>query len=175
MLRLTVCALLLALLPTSAFNMFDPASEKAQIRAVCEKQVESWRVQSYQGEADVWAHEPYIMKMLTNGTRTLSWETIGGQYAKDFKETSADFEPDFFTELSDFYIHINGKNAWVVFDQHQIFPNDSGKNELYESLEVRFLEKIDGDWKIVFQLTGPYDQGTNETSASETGSTRSQN
>ncbi|MEM7372609.1 MAG: hypothetical protein AAF587_28570 [Bacteroidota bacterium] len=175
MLRFAVCALLFALLPTSAFNMFDPASEKAKIRSICEQQVESWRMRDFQGESDVWAHESYIMKMLTNGTRTFTWETIGGQYAADFKDSASDYEPDFFTELSDFYIHINGKNAWVVFDQHQVFPDEVGKNQLYESLEVRFLEKIEGEWKIVFQLTGPYDSPTANSSETETISTRSQN
>lgn len=167
-------ALLLAFLPTTAFNMYDPVSEKAKIRAVCEQQVQSWRLRDYQGEAEVWGHKDYIMKMLTNGTRTVGWDKIGSGYATDFANTPEDFEPDFFTELSDFYIHINGKNAFVVFDQHQVFPDDSGGNDLYESLEVRFLEKLDGKWRIVFQLTGPYDktgesedEGTIQASSNE--------
>lgn len=158
MYRLLVIGLLFALIPSSAFNMFDPASEKAKIRAICEDQVDAWRMRDFDKEASVWAHEKYIMKMLTNGTRTKGWETIGGAYQRDFQNTPADYEPSFFTELSDFYIHISGKNAWAVFDQHQIFPDDSGDNQLYESLEFRCLEKIDGQWKIVFQLTGPYDK-----------------
>ena len=159
MYRLIGFALLLACIPTTGFNMFEPVSEKAKIRAVCEKQVESWRTRDFQGEAEVWAHEKYIMKMLTNGTRSIGWDKIGGAYQKDFANSPEDYAADFFTELSDFYIHINGKNAFVVFDQHQVFEDDEGQNQIYESLEVRFLEKIDGDWRIVFQLTGPYDAG----------------
>lgn len=173
MAKYAICALLLALIPTSAFNMFDPASEKAKIRSVCEKQVESWRMQSYEGEAEVWAHESYVMKMLTNGTRTKGWKTIGNQYKVDFEMADDTPQPDFFTELSDFYIHISGKNAWVVFDQHQVFPDDAGQNEIYESLEFRCLEKIEGEWRIVFQLTGPYDKPTSVESTPDL--SRSQN
>jgi hypothetical protein len=158
MLRYVCLLALMAVFPTQGFNKLSPVSEKAEIRKVCEQQVNAWRTQDYQAEADSWAHIPAAMKMLTNGTRTNGWEKIGKQYKDNFTMDGQEFEPEFSIELSDFYIRINGKAALAVFDQHQIFANADGTNQLYETLEVRHLEKIDGAWKVVFQLTGPYDQ-----------------
>ena len=131
------------------------ASERTAIRQVCERQVDSWRMQSYEGEAQAWAQKEGVLKMLTNGTRNIGWEKIGGEYRNYLKGLEG--EPDFETILSDFYIYINKKNAWVVFDQHQVFSNSMGKEQLYETLEFRCLEKINGEWRITMQLTGPYD------------------
>jgi hypothetical protein len=38
--------------------------DKSAITAVLDKQTRSYFQRSYEGEADVWAHQPYIMRML---------------------------------------------------------------------------------------------------------------
>lgn len=147
-----------SLLATSCKSV-DLLADRKQIIEVCHNQVNAWRTQSYEGEAQAWAHKPYALKMLTTGSRTIGWSEIGKQYKTSFSaaQSSAD---DFSTVLSDFYIKVSekGKNAWVVFDQHQIFEDADGEQEIYETLEVRCMEKIDGKWRVVFQLTGPYDR-----------------
>ena len=135
-----------------------PTDNEAIIRA-CRNQVDAWRMQSFEGESDAWAHVPYALKMLTNGTRTIGWKNIGESYRESFgSEGLTRGEPVFTTALSDFYVRVNGNSAWVVFNQHQIFANEDGGQDLYETMEVRGLEKINNEWRIVFQLTGPYSE-----------------
>lgn len=160
-LLLPAIALLSSTACTSAKKL---ASERTAIRQICEKQVDSWRMQSYEGESQVWAHKGDVLKMLTSGKRDIGWEKIGGDYRKYL--TGMEGEPEFETILSDFYIYVNKKNAWVVFDQHQVFANSMGNEQLYETLEFRCLEKINGEWKITMQLTGPYDTRNEEQNVS---------
>ncbi len=145
-----------SLLVTSCRSV-DLVAERNQIIQVCHDQVNSWRTQDYEGETRAWAHSPYALKMLTTGTRTIGWESISQQYKTSFASSESS-QDDFSTVLSDFYIQVadKAKNAWVVFDQHQIFEDEDGNQEIYETLEMRCLEKIDGQWRVVFQLTGPY-------------------
>lgn len=158
MIRNLFLLLIGASLLTQSCKSVDLVADRREIIKVCNNQVEAWRTQSYEGESEAWAHKPYILKMLTSGTRTIGWDSIGNDYKTSFAnaESAAD---EFSTVLSDFYVHVfeDGKSAFVVFDQHQVFET-AGESQIYESLQVRCLEKIEGKWKLVFQLTGPYDQ-----------------
>jgi len=153
--------LLLSCLSCATTKNLDTASERAKIIQVCQKQVDAWRLQSVEQESEVWAHVPYAMQMLTNGTKREGWENLEKNYTQAF--ANSDISADAFkTELNDFWVHISGKTAWVIFDQHQIFPSTvANRNDLYESLQLRILEHINGEWRIVLQLTGPYQQEEN--------------
>ena len=152
---------MLVCISCASIKNLNTPSERSKIIKVCEDQVDAWKNLSFEKEEEVWAQVPHAMKMLTNGTRRISWDSIGVDYRTAFANTVISPE-SFKTELNDFWAHISGKTAWVIFDQHQIFPSTVGEqNEIHESLEVRILEHIDGKWQIVLQLTGPYDQGNN--------------
>lgn len=154
--------LITALLVTACKGIPSTANVSNDTEAIiraCRFQVDAWRLQSYEAETKAWAHVPYALKMLTNGTRTVGWEAISKSYQESFGNAGTTRgEPTFTTALSDFHVRVNGNAAWVVFHQHQIFDNQTGGQDRYETLEVRSLEKIDDRWQIVFQLTGPYTQ-----------------
>lgn len=144
---------------TSTRSTTQIANDESEIIRICREQVDAWRAQSLAYEAKVWAQVPYAMKMLTNGTRTVGWQAINDQYKVSFGESGAvRGEPEFSTALSDFHVHVKENSAWVVFHQHQIFDNEAGEQEIYATLEMRCLERIDDQWQIVFQLTGPYSE-----------------
>lgn len=144
---------------TSTRSTTQVANDESEIIRICREQVDAWRAQSLAYEAKVWAQVPYAMKMLTNGTRTVGWQAINDQYKVSFGESGAvRGEPEFTTAMSDFHVHVKENSAWVVFHQHQIFDNEAGEQEIYATLEMRCLERIDDQWQIVFQLTGPYSE-----------------
>lgn len=151
---LPLCAVFLL----GACRSVDLVADRHQIIEICQEQVNAWRTQDFQAEREVWAHKPYALKMLTTGSRTVGWDSIGHDYRTAF-EASQGEAPSFNTVLSDFYVHVfeDGQSAFAVFDQHQVFETGAGQ-QIYETLETRCLEKIDGKWRVVFQLTGPYDQ-----------------
>ena len=46
-------------------------------------------------------------------------------------------------------VHVNGKSAWVTCDN--VWYNKSAGNEIYSNnLQIAFLEKLNGAWKISF-------------------------
>jgi len=49
------------------------------------------------------------------------------------------------TTRSNFDTRINGTSAFVVFNQH----NDNTDGTQRDSIEARYLEKINGEWKMV--------------------------
>ena len=59
----------------------DIAAEKAAIETIIEKQRDAAYQGSYEGEEEVWAQEPYIVRMIGNtGDRMIGWDSIGANF-----------------------------------------------------------------------------------------------
>ncbi|RMG30086.1 MAG: hypothetical protein D6730_02835, partial [Bacteroidetes bacterium] len=84
MIRNLFLLLLVASLLATGCKSVDLIADRRQIIEVCNNQVEAWRTQSYKGESEVWAHTPYALKMLTTGSRTIGWDSIGHAYKTAF-------------------------------------------------------------------------------------------
>jgi hypothetical protein len=151
---------LVSAFPTAAHaqHVGDLAAEEAAITAVLDKQTRSFFQRSYEGEADVWAHQPYIMRMLgaTRMPGTLEpdvgWDTIGTSYKTYMEENPEPIEDLEFTRTN-VHLQIHGDGAWVVYEQH-LEGKAEGEPFSQDSREVRFLARIDTQWKIVYQYSG---------------------
>lgn len=92
------------------------------------------------------------MRIGQGGKPVVGWKTIGARYKAAFKENPDAFEGE--VERSNVNLKVDGDAAWVVYEQHtEVTSGD--ETDSWDSLEVRFLVRIDGEWKIVFQSTGP--------------------
>jgi hypothetical protein len=131
--------------------------DESAITAVLDKQTRSFFQRSYEGEADVWAHQPYIMRMIRTLERDLEpdvgWDTIGTSYKTFMEENPEPIEDLEFTRTN-VHLQIHGDGAWVVYEQH-LEGKAEGEPFSQDSREVRFLARIDGQWKIVYQYSGP--------------------
>jgi ketosteroid isomerase-like protein len=136
-----------------AQHVGDLAAEEAAITAVLRKQTRSYFQRSYEGEADVWAHQPYIMRMTTAGEPGVGWDTIGAMYKTFMEENPEPIEDLEFTHTN-VHLQIHGDGAWVVYEQH-LKGKAEGETFSSTTRQVRFLARIDGKWKIVYQYSRP--------------------
>ncbi|WP_258097400.1 hypothetical protein [Marinoscillum pacificum] len=117
--------------------------EEQAIIAVLEKESATWRAGDKEGHAACWQARPYSKILIT---------TKDGQFLDIPVEVMLNPSPEIFgkggrAENSDYRFSINGKSAWVSHKEVSYSPDGSSQ----ESYEIRMLEKIKGQWKLVGQ------------------------
>ena len=139
--------------PTAAHaqQVGDLAADESAITAVLDKQTRSFFQRSYEGEAEVWAQQPYIVRMQDIGEPDVGWDTIGALYKTIMEENPEPIEDLAFTHTN-INLQVHGDGAWVVYEQH-LEGTVEGEPFSSDSREVRFLARLDGEWKIVYQYT----------------------
>jgi hypothetical protein len=118
----------------------------AESVAFWDKDFEAW--------SRCWVHEPYV--------RVLGWWARGGVTVMKGWEAISERMKEVMTEnpqpnptaarvrRENINLRIDGNTAWVTFDQ---FGEDTGDVQMDMpglSHETRFLEKQDGEWRIVY-------------------------
>ncbi|MBD3274904.1 MAG: hypothetical protein GF372_06305 [Candidatus Marinimicrobia bacterium] len=131
-------------IPISFAQESNIDAEISAIQAVLEMQTQAMNKMSYDMQADIWAHTPYVERWGTTG-----WEAISQHYKTLFSEQSG-FEVIEF-KVSNFDIHVNGTFASVFHDEYHKYRMRG--EEITESTRVhKYLEKIDGQWKVIALL-----------------------
>jgi len=155
----------LALLWSAACRTVDTAAEEEAIKLVLKKQTDAFYNRSMEGEAEVWAHEPYVFRGFSIDN-VIGWENLSRLYQEVFESTAW---PPYLAEHSRFFIHVREDVAWAVYHQVLYIENEQGRTEAIEGWEHRILEKKNGQWRIVLQMNAPYpppgdapDSGTEE-------------
>ena len=144
--KLPLLFALLAVLTSS----YGQAGEEAAIRQLLEKESATWRSGDREGHASCWAIRPYSRIVFTTADGTTY--DIAPQVMIDPPEgmmgqggTSSN---------SGYRFQISGPMAWVSHDEESTAPDGT---KTY-TLEFRFLEKVDGQWKLVGQSIHPKKQ-----------------
>ncbi len=131
----------------------DVAAEEEAIIAVNQKQLDAARTADYEGEAATWANEPYIV-IRKSGNKVIGWDSLSVYYKKTFKERKELMknEPDNYIirefSGSNYDIHLHGDAAYILYDEHVkgIWEGEEFSND---PKVAKYLEKMDGEWKIV--------------------------
>jgi len=128
----------------------DIDAEKAAIKKVLVNETSAYLKQDLVGVLDAFAQDEKAI-YLTVGSQGYK-EIIGFEdITKHFRvSTKSDWSAytDYVVEKSNWNIKISGKSAIVYFDQTMEFKMNGEPMETH-SKEIRFMEKIKGDWKIV--------------------------
>lgn len=118
-------------------------SESASIIKLLEKESTTWRSGDVKAHADCWQIQPYgrILVSTTDGNTfdvppTLMVSPAPNSMGKGGSSANTNYQ-----------MNINGNNAWV---SHNEESTDKDGQKSY-SYEIRILEKINGDWKLVGQ------------------------
>ncbi len=114
------------------------------IKAVLEKETKSFNEIDYKTWADTWAHSPYAFWSFADTTDVNSfsgWDTIDASF-KDYFKTSKASTAKFDRVWHE--IKVFGNGAYVRFTQ-KVYDD----TERPAQAQVRVLEKIKGQWKIV--------------------------
>lgn len=116
--------------------------EKAIIRLL-ERESATWRSGDKKGHADCWYVKPYSRILVSTGD-----SNVLDVPPNIMINTPANIMGKGGTSINTNYkMSVKGNNAWVSHNEESIAV-DGKKNYSYE---IRILEKIDGNWKLVGQ------------------------
>lgn len=133
---------------TSCQEKIDYEKERAAIIAVIEAETEAFfdsdidRLGGYhvQDESNI-----RLTATKSGYTYDVGWEKIRSFYLDYFENEMG--EGEFYEVKRNYKIKMYGESAWAVFDND--FYN--GDDELLStSIHAEFLEKVNGEWKLVF-------------------------
>ena len=132
----------------------DPKQDEAGIKAVIEKETQAFLDRDVAAMIDCHANKPYSLFLVgehgnvhymtsPNADLDKTFTTILKQLGKPNGDTYKN---------KDYVIRINGNSAFVYFDQTAInaVASDNKNKEPEISHQTRYLERINGSWKLVY-------------------------
>ena len=124
------------------FSFRQQNDDAAAIKKLLEKEAATWRTGDVTAHAACWQIQPYsrILVSTTNG------ETFDVP-PENMIKPSASMGNGGFAVISNYKVSIHGNNAWVSHDEES--TSKDGKKTY--SYEIRILEKINNEWKLVGQ------------------------
>jgi len=140
-------ALPILLTSLAPLNCTQKMNDSAAIQQLLEKESATWRAGDFQGHSECWHIQPYSKILVSNG----KGETfdVPPELMKDPKAQMGDGGT---SVNSNYKFSIQGDNAWVSHDEVSIAKDG---NNTY-SHEIRILEKVEGQWKLVGQSIHVY-------------------
>lgn len=134
-----ILALALFSLPTIA--LFAQSADETAIKKLCEAETRAWLAKDATTFNNCWQVRPYSRILVT--TEDGNVFALG---ADQLKAAQADVMGGGGTFVnSNYLIHVDGNSAWVTYDE--VKTDDKGTQ--HPSYEMRLLEKVGGEWKIV--------------------------
>ena len=136
-------AALSLIISITSFAYSQKIDEEAAIKKLLEKESSTWRAKDVKGHTDCWHIQPYsrILVSLPNG-QTIDVPPTAMQNEKPESMGNGGFAVN-----SNYKMNINKNDAWVSHDE--LSTDAEGKRTW--SYEIRLLEKIKGQWKLVGQ------------------------
>ena len=122
------------------------AEDEEAIKKAIEASTAYMFAANYDGYKNTWVNASYITRVSVDGTGKVS-----RMNAEEYNSLLEDYRKTYNTpnatkvNRSNFAIRINGTSAFVVFNQH----NDNADGTQRDSVEERYLEKVNSEWKIV--------------------------
>jgi hypothetical protein len=136
----------------------DPTAEQARLEkekkailATIEKETESFFARDYNAWKSNYAQTDYAFQAWSNDDGTfdshVGWEDINKQIGKYISENPEALSSHPKVERKNMKFKFYGDDvAYLTWDQ---FNSDKAEKNFHHSKEVRLMEKIDGQWKIV--------------------------
>ena len=136
-------AALSLIISITSFAYSQKIDEEAAIKKLLEKESSTWRAKDVKGHTDCWHIQPYsrILVSLPNG-QTIDVPPTAMQNEKPESMGNGGFAVN-----TNYKMSINKNNAWVSHDE---LSTDAEVKRTW-SYEIRLLEKIKGQWKLVGQ------------------------
>ncbi|MEP6712622.1 MAG: hypothetical protein ABJA37_09415, partial [Ferruginibacter sp.] len=122
---------------------FCQTKDETAIKQLLEKESATWRSGDIKGHADCWYVKPYSRILVSTGDSTVldvPPELMINPPANIMGKGGTSIN-------SDYRMSVSSNNAWVSHNEESTAAD--GKKSY--SYEIRILEKINGDWKLVGQ------------------------
>ena len=117
--------------------------EAAVIKKLLEKESATWRAADSKGHTECWYIQPYSRILIS----TADGVTLDIPPTAMINTNPSAMGNGGFSVNTNYKMSINGNNAWVSHDEESTAKD--GKKTF--SYEIRLLEKIKGQWKLVGQ------------------------
>ncbi|WP_373513554.1 nuclear transport factor 2 family protein [Persicitalea sp.] len=122
------------------------AKDEAAIKKVIEGLTTSMYARDLKTYLNYWSTAPYVSRVSTDREGKVTKMT-GDEWRKTVEKAAAQNpKPSQETATRDnWLIRVNGNAAFVVFDQHNQYADGTTR----DSVEERYLERVNNEWKIV--------------------------
>jgi hypothetical protein len=124
--------------------------DSTAIQQLLEKESATWRSGDFAAHSDCWHIQPYSRILVS----TTAGETFDVPPAR-MKDPDAPMGDGGTSVNSNYKMSIQGDHAWVSHDE--ISTSRDGQKTY--SHEIRILEKVKGEWKLVGQSIHQYNPG----------------
>lgn len=137
-------------------NQPTEAEDRAAILEIIHRNRIAVWMHDFEAYQSCFAREPYLIRWNASNADGIfvreGWDSIAGRVKQLFTKTDWVSRANAYdTRVEKLNLRILGDTAWATFEQH--YPGQpDGNPRLYANVtrEVRFFERQDGDWRIVF-------------------------
>lgn len=133
-------------------NAIDYDKEKAAIIEVINKETDTYLERDFEGMFATHVQDSLNMRLTAGADNYVfveGWEDVSRHMTGDETEDDLGSDLHISVEKSNYRMKLYPNSAFVVCDQKWISNYGGDVNEI-NSIQVRFLEKIEGEWKISF-------------------------
>ena len=133
---------------TSCQEKIDIEKEKEAIIAVIETETDAFLSKDFERLAATYVQDETNIRLSANKSGYnfyVGWEELGSLF-KEYIENNPDPSKDTY-EKTNYKIKVYMKSAWVINDE-TVYDSDGEIRMMM--IEVRFLEKVNGEWRIVY-------------------------
>jgi len=137
---------------TGCEKAIDYEKEKAAIIAVMEKETQTYIDRDFEGMYSTHVQDSLNIRLTAGADNYVfaeGWEDVSRHMTGDQTEDDLGADIHITFEKSNFRMKIYPGSAFVVCDQKWTSQYGDDVIEM-NSIQVRFLEKIEGEWKISF-------------------------
>ncbi len=151
--NLFLLLLLLILAATACQQPIDVDKEKEAIIAVINAESNAYLARDLETISSYMVQDSLNIQVMAtkwNYFYTVGWEKLYEGYLRDFAdEKKWEGMKNLKLERENFNIKVYQESAWAVFNTVYSWDTDSASTK-WKVLEIRFLEKSDGEWKITY-------------------------
>ena len=147
---LTLLAIIL-LAGTSCQEKIDIEKEKEAIMAVIEEETNSFIDNDFDRLSNTFVQDETNIRLMagkSSYTYHLGWENVSSYYKEFLEQDLSDYKNIKF-EKTNYRIKVYNNSAWAAFDENREWDYED-EHIVSKAIGIRFLEKVDDEWKIVY-------------------------
>ena len=159
-------ALLLIAGSYSCQEKIDIEKEKEAIKAVIEEETNAYLDKDFDRLSNCFVQDEtniYLMVEKSSYTYHAGWENISSFYKELFEQDWSDYK-NIKIEKTNYRIKVYNNSAWAAFDANVEFDYKD-EHIVSKAIGIRFLEKVNGEWRIVYYssvYTSSYEEEVEE-------------
>ena len=145
-----ILALVMLVGGSSCEEKFDVEIEKKAIKAVIEEETAAFVARDFDRLAANYVQDKTNIRLTASKSDYryyVGWEELGSRFKNYFKNNP---EPGVWKQArTNYIIKVYKESAWVVFENEGYHSAGRYTELTGQAVDVRFLEKVNGEWKIV--------------------------